>query len=157
MQQFRQYPQANSLQTTDAFLIERTGVGTMFIEASDAGIGAGPYNIAMGVDGAIPTSTKLFVVNAVDYFYIPQNFVGSVFTVQNPPDDTIVFNITVLGSVRGTITFDSSGVGVGASDGDIEFVPGMQLVVVTPDDVSGATGPSLTFKCVFTGAGGISA
>lgn len=35
MPQFRQYPQANNLQPTDAFVIDREGVGTLYIEGGD--------------------------------------------------------------------------------------------------------------------------
>ena len=63
---FRQYPEALSLRPTDAFLIERVNSGTMYIEASNMNFASyGGYDIAMGFQGTLPTSTALFVFNSV--------------------------------------------------------------------------------------------
>ena len=79
MPEFRQYPQAVSLRSTDAFLIDRVNAGTMYIEAQDMAFGAGfdGYDIyAWSINLVEP-----IVFNSVRAFTLPINFDGSKFSL----------------------------------------------------------------------------
>lgn len=146
MPQFRQYPQANSLVSTDAFLIDRIGVGTMYIEAQNMPFASNPaYDIAMNVEGDIPTSVPLFVFNAVRTYLIDTNALGSKFTVQTSPSSSFALTIKHNSSSIGTITFASNATTGTATMTNTSFVSGDELIVYTPSDVHGAQTLAITF------------
>jgi len=144
--QFRQYPQANSIISTDAFLIDRIGIGTMYIEAQNMPFSSNPaYDIAMNVEGSIPTSVPLFVFNAVRSYSIPTNAAGSKFTVQTAPSASFALTVNHNSSPVGSITFAAnSNVGT-ATMTNTSFVSGDELIVYTPSDVHGAQTLAITF------------
>lgn len=150
-----QYPIATSLEADDLFVIYRPTSGTMQISYQDMTFGGGRYDIAFGLSGDVPESNNgLFIFNAVDSFYIPQNFIGSIFTLDNPPAGDIVFGVYRNSTQVGTISFASgSGTGVGASDADVAFSAGLQLRIETPSGTAGAASPAFTFKAVPTAVG----
>jgi hypothetical protein len=90
MPKIRQYPQANAQAPTDAFVIDRQGVGTMYIQAS-AVSGGGPLTIAVEENGTlyVPAATTLNFTGgatvtqagAVANIDIPVQNAGTVTTV----------------------------------------------------------------------------
>jgi hypothetical protein len=56
---FRAYPQAVSLLTTDALVLDRIGVGTMFVDASDVFLTGAPYADSCSFFGQPPASNQL--------------------------------------------------------------------------------------------------
>jgi hypothetical protein len=55
----RSYPEAPSLQPTDAFVIDRNGIGTLYIEATGIFLSGAPYEASCSFFGAIPNSDQL--------------------------------------------------------------------------------------------------
>ena len=147
MPEFRQYPEALSLRPTDAFLIERVNSGTMYIEASNMNFASyGGYDIAMGFQGTLPTSTALFVFNSVRPFSLPIGLVGTEVSFQHNPSSTVTFQILKNLTTIGTISVNSSGGVTISFAAEISFVAGDELKVDTPSDLYGATSLSITFK-----------
>ena len=73
MPTFRQYPEALSVQTTDAFIIDRIGVGSMYVKAQELGNKIAIYN-----SGALLTDS----VSSVDFTHgLSASNVGTSVTV----------------------------------------------------------------------------
>ena len=146
MPQFRQYPQANSLVSTDAFLIDRIGVGTMYIQAGNMPFASNPaYDIAMNFEGALPVNAPIFVFNAVRGYSIPLNASGSKFTVQTAPTANVALTVNHNNSAVGSITFSANSTTGTASMTATSFVAGDELIIYTPSDVHGAQSLAITF------------
>lgn len=91
MPQFRQYPQATTTVSTDAFLIDRIGTGTMYVEAADTGQGSGYIVPDVDPSGATDsTSAILAAIATAAASSVPA-------TILLPPglitfSDTLAFN-----------------------------------------------------------------
>lgn len=146
----RQYPRAYSLQPTDAFIIDRAGVGTMYIETQNMNFGnavvSNAFQVAMGFTGALPALQAILVFNAATPFTLPINLTGSQFSLQAAPTSdlylTLNKNSTAIGEVifaanstAATVTFSSA----------VSFTAGDELKVVTPADTFSADTVALTF------------
>lgn len=70
----RSYPQAPSLQPTDAFVIDRNGIGTLYIEATGIFLSGAPYVASFSFFGAIPNSSELI---GAHFFPIATSFLGN--------------------------------------------------------------------------------
>lgn len=82
---FRQYPETTVLQPTDAFVIDRIGVGTLYIEGQNVETGGG-NNLAVLDEGTqiTPAATSMnFVGDGVT-----ATAVGSAVTVTIPGGST---------------------------------------------------------------------
>lgn len=55
----RQYPQADTLENADAFVIDRIGVGTMYIDGADVFLTGAPYAAACSFFGQPPTGSQI--------------------------------------------------------------------------------------------------
>lgn len=111
MPEFRQYPQATSLNPTDAFLIERTNIGTMYIEAQDMEFGAGldrydGYDIFAWSNNLAEPIT----FNAVRAFTLPINFAGSKFSMNVFPVNEVIWDVYQNDSLIGTISIGTSSI-----------------------------------------------
>lgn len=155
MGQVRSYPQATSIEDTDAFLIDRIGVGSMFIEAQDFLGGDAPtplYDIAMGFTGTPAADIPLLVFNAVRSYWLPTDLPDSEFSFQTAPTDIVQFFIFRDDDQIGYIQFDADSKegfvvhGDGSSFPDNQqFIAGQELKIVTPDNLFGAETLAMTF------------
>ena len=108
MPEFRQYPQAVSLRSTDAFLIDRVNAGTMYIEAQDMEFGAG----FDGYDIFACTTNQFYPIafNAVRPFTLPINFSGSKFSIETPPFEAFILDVYQNASLIGTISINTTSI-----------------------------------------------
>lgn len=147
MPQFRAYPQANSIVGTDAFVIERLGVGTMYIEAQNFLSGGGSiYDVSMGFTTTPPSDTTVWVFNAVRPWTTDVG--NSVFTAVTPFTGcaAVVFSVFQNDNQLGTISF-TSGETVGVANCvNATFTIEDQLIVTSPDDLRDMAGFAFTFK-----------
>ena len=130
MPEFRQYPQAVSLNPTDAFLIERVNIGTMYIEAQDMEFSAG-YD---GYDIFAQSDETFFplVFNAVRPFTLPINFYGSKFSMITFPFEPFVLDVYQNASLIGTITINTTSIVANIPD-ECTFNIGDQLKLLMSD------------------------
>jgi hypothetical protein len=89
MPQFRQYPQATFLLPTDAFVIDRLGVGTLYVDYSV--IGTGGTALTVEQNGTV-----------VDAATTTMNFTGSGVTVTDASAGNVTVNIPGGGSGGGS-------------------------------------------------------
>lgn len=59
MPRFREYPEATSIEATDAFVIDRVGVGTMYVEGDNVFLSGAPYAASFSFFGQPPASSQL--------------------------------------------------------------------------------------------------
>ncbi len=71
---FRSYPEAPSLLPSDAFVIDRVGVGTLYIESTGVFLSGAPYEASCSFFGAIPYSSELI---GAHYFPIATTFLAN--------------------------------------------------------------------------------
>ena len=144
MPEFRQYPQAVSLRSTDAFLIDRVNAGTMYIEAQDMEFGAGfsGYDIYAWSNNLADPIT----FNAVRAFTLPINFSGSKFSVEVFPVNEVIWNVYQNESLVGTISIGTTAITANIPDA-CTFNIGDKLKLVNPDGTNwGGANFSMTLK-----------
>jgi hypothetical protein len=142
--QIRGYPQATSVLATDAFLIDRLGIGTMFVEAGV--FITSIYDVAMCFPGPPPASSTVFVFTAVRPITLPEAMVGSEFSLQDAPTSALSFGIQKNGTAIGSVSFSNGSViGTPALAAPASFVAGDELRVTTPASTFGASDLSMTF------------
>ena len=150
MPQFRDYPEATGILPGDAFLIDRPGVGTMYILESATNFST-VYDIAMGFPESLPPNVVLLVFNAVRGFLLPAGLTGSEFSLQTAPSSPVAFGIYQNGVQIGSVDFDTGATtGVASFASDVNFIAGQELRIVSPASLYGASGLSLTFKSTRT-------
>jgi hypothetical protein len=113
MPTIRSYTQATQAQTDDAFVLDRIGVGTMYIETADLiPQNSNSFNLGFEFLGTSPPiSNQLigavsFPINAT----FPINFAGSVGGIVTNPTSSFVMPVKQNGTQVGTITVSTSGV-----------------------------------------------
>ena len=90
MPQFRQYPQTTYLLPTDAFVIDRVGLGTYFVDYSV--ITSSGYSLTVKQAGTV-----------IDAAVTTINFTGSGVTVTDASAGNVTVNIPGGGSFYGCI------------------------------------------------------
>lgn len=155
MPEVRQYPEATFLLPTDAFVIDRLGIGTMFIEAQNAFEGS--YDVAMGFPPVPPANQVILEFVAVRPFVIPSVSnpspppapipVQSRFYAHTPPSGgSVTLIVAKNGGGVGTIVFgDGDGFATYTWLNDVTFAAGDILLVTSPLTVFGIGGLALTF------------
>jgi hypothetical protein len=132
MPDIRQYPQATSLLPSDAFVIDRLGIGTMYITADDL---VAVYDIAMGYPSPpLPSATILaFVaVRPVILGSIAPEVQSRAAAITAPSGGASVLTLNQNGTPIATITFASgSNVGVVAFTAPVTLAPGDVVSVTT--------------------------
>jgi hypothetical protein len=115
MPRFREYPEAGSLEPTDAFAIDRIGVGTMFIEGEAMSVGS-PYlfswsNLGPALGDSEIMGGHVFALGCS----IPANMTGTVFAVDQSslPTGPITADVLQVSGVTetsvGTMTIQADG------------------------------------------------
>ena len=143
MPEFRQYPKAVSLNPTDAFLIERVNIGTMYIEAQDMEFGAGydGYDIYAWSDKL----EEAITFNAVRAFTLPINFYGSKFSMEVYPTQEVILNVYQNASLIGNISIGTTAVTANIPDAST-FNIGDKLKLIISGTRHGSSHFSMTLK-----------
>jgi hypothetical protein len=145
MPSMRQYAQAMSILPTDAFLIDRIGVGTMYIEAEDFLTSAGAYDVAMNYLGVPPASQIFLGFAVVREFSLPASFTLSQAVFTTPPTNQVQLTIQRNGTPIGTITWAATAqVGVFAGAGYSMFTAGDLIEIVSGGNLYAAADLILT-------------
>lgn len=153
MPRFREYPQATFIESTDAFVLDRIGVGTMYVEGltgGDGGIlvtfqGAGSPGAGDWLGSQPFPIAVTFPLNwgALFAWVLPSGLPASdaTFTVfrVNLADPT--------GVQVGTVTIDNTGAITGNTSGEtVDFPADSAMVIYCPDPaVSGLADFSIAF------------
>lgn len=144
MPQFRDYPEATSILPGDAFLIDRPGVGTMYILESATNFST-IYDIAMGFPETIPPNVVILAFNVVRPIYLPAGLTGSEFSLQTAPSSDFVLTLLQNGNTIGTVDFPASSlVGTPTFAAKVTFAAGDEIRIQTPSSTYGALGFSCT-------------
>lgn len=150
----RDYPQAVTVNLTDALIIDQIGIGTRWCTVAQllALVGGGPYDIAMNF-GSVPPAGQTFLAFAANRaFTLPEGLVGSVAAAVQPPTSAIVFTLLKNGAAFGSINFAANaGEGTFTAAAVETFAPGDLLEVAAPGATYGVANLAVTF------AGAISA
>ncbi len=157
----RQYPEATTTESTDAFVFDREGVGTMFIEAQNLGTGGGSS------DPYIHTYTPYDIIQyqpAVDYIVtspftidLTCNAVSSFRLLDDERTGDLTFtmycyrqlDVGHLEQPIGTIYWNDTGSRYGSFDLSVEswdFLAGDELIIMPPSDV-GSLGGAACLAC----------
>jgi hypothetical protein len=155
MPEIRQYTEAFSLLDTDAFVIDRLGIGSMYIEAENAFEGA--YDIAMGFPGQPPVSAVFLAFVAVRVFTIPSPGdpvvppqpappVSQFRCINAPSGGSVTFSVAVNGVGVGTITFTNGATtGTYTWPADVVFAAGDLMTISSPANVFSMSDITMTF------------
>lgn len=151
MPEVRNYPEATSLLDTDAFILDRLGIGTMYIEVEN--MFQATYDVAMGYPGSPPAGAIMVYFQAIRPFTI-----GLPNTVDEPEAQSLascqvapvggacVMAIAQNGTGIGTITFAANATtGVVSIPVPITFAAGDELTVSTPNPNFGIANVAITF------------
>lgn len=150
MPTLRSYPQVTNLLGTDAIMLDRVGVGTVWIQASDflTAINAqSPYDVAMNYNSTPPPNANVLTFIAARDFTLPANFVGSQAEfITGPSAAPVVLSIQHNGATVGTITFNGTGNNaVGVFAGTAQTVlAGDTIDILTPAALNGAANLTIT-------------
>lgn len=115
MPRIRDYPEAGSLEPTDAFVIDREGVGTMFVEGDVFLVGA-PYLFSWSNLGPILGDSEIMGGHVFALACsLPANMVGTTFAID--PSSLPAAEVTAIiykvsaGSATsfGTMTIETDG------------------------------------------------
>lgn len=143
----RDYPPASSPLGTDAFVISREGIGTMYIDAQDfLGGGGAIYDLAWGDPDTPNADDNVIVWNAVRP--VTFDFANSIYTAETPFTGcaAVVFSVFQNDNQLGTISF-TSGETVGVANCvNATFTVEDQLIVTSPDDLREMAGFAFTLK-----------
>jgi hypothetical protein len=132
-------------------VIDRLGIGTMFLEAEDAFEAA--YDIAMGYPGTPPTLQVMVYFQAIRPFTIglpnttPEPEAQSLASCQAAPTGgAVVLTVARNGTGIGTVTFaNGSNTGVVAIPSPVTFAAGDELTVTTPAQIFAIANIAITF------------
>jgi hypothetical protein len=153
--QFRQYPQTDVIQPTDAFVLDRTGVGTMFVEGLGLVVN-GPYIFSFSNTGLPLTASEIVGGHVFALACsVAANMPGSEVVVDpsSLPADTTVIVIDLIhngvDTTLGSLTIHTDG----------SYVFSTAAFSAVPGDYFRMTGPLLfdthLANIFFTGYGTI--
>lgn len=136
----RAYPQANSLVSTDAFIIDRIGTGTMYVEASVVEGGGSSLTYVAAFDflgGTPPGASEIMGIHFfTETVTFGANFSGAGGFINSAPSGELDVDIasaangsvgTMIIAVDGSYSFNSS-------DLPVTFAAGDAVIFTAPSD-----------------------